>query len=88
MAHVAITDTGIGIQPNQLELIFDEFRQADGSATRSYEGTGLGLAISHKLITMMGGKIWAESTPQEGSTFHFRLPIAGEQANLDTENSL
>ncbi|MCK4798620.1 MAG: response regulator, partial [Spirochaetes bacterium] len=70
---VSVTDTGIGMKNKDLKVIFDEFRQADGSATRQYEGTGLGLAISKKIIEAHKGKIWAESELGKGSTFNFTL---------------
>ncbi|MBW7903399.1 MAG: response regulator [Rhodocyclaceae bacterium] len=71
--HAAVCDSGIGIAPEKLADIFDAFSQADGSITRRFGGTGLGLAICEKLVTMMGGRIWAESRPDEGSAFHFTL---------------
>lgn len=69
--HFAVADTGIGIPKEKLEAIFRAFEQADSSSTRHYGGTGLGLAIASRLIQMMGGRIWAESTVDCGSTFHF-----------------
>ena len=66
-----IRDTGIGIAPEKLAIIFDSFSQADTSTTRKYGGTGLGLTISGRLAQMMGGKIWVESTSEQGSIFRF-----------------
>ncbi|MDX9707256.1 MAG: ATP-binding protein [Azospira sp.] len=73
--HIAVRDSGIGIAPEKLGDIFGAFSQADASITRRFGGTGLGLAISEKLVTMMGGRIWAESRPGEGSAFHFTLRL-------------
>jgi PAS domain S-box-containing protein len=76
----SVTDTGIGIKPEDQEIIFEEFRQADGSATREIQGTGLGLAISRRLVEMHGGRIWVESEYGHGATLLFLLPLAGSQA--------
>lgn len=70
-----IADTGIGIPPEKLSHVFERFTQADSSTTRRYGGTGLGLTISRRLVELMGGRIWVESTPSKGSTFSFAAPL-------------
>jgi signal transduction histidine kinase len=70
---VSVTDTGVGIAPEDQEAIFEEFRQV-GTADKKVEGTGLGLALSRKLIELHGGRIWVESQMGEGSTFTFTIP--------------
>lgn len=75
---VSVTDTGIGIAPEHLALIFEEFRQIDSSSNRTYDGTGLGLTICKRLVELHGGDIQVESTLGVGSTFTFRLPLSAE----------
>ncbi len=72
---IVVSDTGIGMKPEQLEQLFRPFEQADISTTRRYGGTGLGLSITRQLLRMMNGSIFAESHPNEGTTFYVNLPL-------------
>jgi len=82
-----VKDSGIGIPENLLEVIFERFRKIDESQTKTFGGTGLGLAISKRLVEMLNGKIWVDSTLNTGSAFYFTLPfVAGNSISEDIEN--
>jgi signal transduction histidine kinase len=72
--EVSVSDTGVGIAPEDQEAVFEEFRQV-GTADKKVEGTGLGLALSRKFIELHGGKIWVKSQIGAGSTFTFTIPV-------------
>jgi DICT domain-containing protein/signal transduction histidine kinase len=77
LLEVTVVDTGRGIEPDRLEIVFDRFYQEEGALRRSAGGTGLGLAICRQIITGLGGQIWAESQGKDqGSQFHFTVPLA------------
>ena len=79
MLLFSVSDTGIGISEENKKIIFEEFRQIDGTTSKKYSGTGLGLTISKKILDLMGGKIWVESIEGEGSVFSFTIPIKYQQ---------
>jgi len=84
---IRVTDTGIGIEPEKLESIFEEFTQVDASTTRKAGGTGLGLPISRYFVEMHGGQIWVDSSPGQGSTFSITIPLNGNRSPLDSDDS-
>jgi PAS domain S-box-containing protein len=87
LLHFTVSDTGIGIPRDRLEHVFGEFEQADSATARKFGGTGLGLTISRKLAELMDGRMWVESTPGQGSDFHFtaRFGLAGTDASADPD---
>lgn len=76
-----VKDTGIGIRPENTEIIFNRFRQVEDSFTRRFGGVGLGLSISKNLVELLGGKIWVDSSPENGSVFHFTHPLNESMLN-------
>jgi CheY-like chemotaxis protein/two-component sensor histidine kinase len=82
-----VWDTGIGITPEDLGRIFEEFQQVETTAARQYEGTGLGLTLAQKFVELHGGRIWMESAPGQGSTFTFTLPLVEPPAVPVAEHS-
>ena len=83
--HFSVKDTGIGIPEDKQQRVFEPFSQADGSIARRYGGTGLGLTICSKLVNLMGGRIWVESVLKQGSTFHFTVQLAVQDAAKHVE---
>ncbi|MGZ5565886.1 MAG: PAS domain S-box protein, partial [Limisphaerales bacterium] len=83
---VSVVDTGIGIKPEQMEMLFEAFRQLDDSAKKLYEGTGLGLYLCRKLLTLMHGEIGVASVFGQGSRFTFSLPLRNGRRRVDSYN--
>ncbi len=75
-AHLRVQDEGMGIPPEALETVFERYARIESTATRYIAGTGLGLPIVRQIVELHGGRVWAESTPGEGSTFHVTIPVA------------
>ena len=88
LVHIGVRDTGIGIPADRLDRLFQAFSQVDASTTRQFGGTGLGLAISRRLATMMGGRMWGESQPDIGSTFHFTILADAADARAEHRSYL
>jgi two-component system, NarL family, sensor histidine kinase EvgS len=84
----SVSDTGIGMTPEQQDKVFQPFSQADSSTTRQYGGTGLGLVISQKITELMNGKIWVESEQGVGSTFYFTVQLKNIKGELLTDDDL
>ncbi|MFP4024910.1 MAG: PAS domain S-box protein [Thiohalospira sp.] len=82
-----VIDSGIGISNNKFEMIYDLFRQVDESFTREYGGTGLGLTIAKKIVHHLGGDIWVQSTPEQGTNIYFTLPLEPDTDNTKTQDS-
>jgi signal transduction histidine kinase len=80
--EVSVSDTGIGLAPQDLEAVFDKFRQVGRSSLGKAEGTGLGLALTREFVELHGGKIWVTSELDKGSTFTFLLPMRTQTDRL------
>jgi len=86
--RLTVADRGPGIEPEKQSLIFEKFRQLDGSVTRQHGGTGLGLAISKELAALLGGSVGVRSTPGEGATFWITIPLTIEAGTQDVRSRL
>jgi signal transduction histidine kinase len=80
-AEISVTDTGVGIAPEDHAAVFEEFRQVGTDYARKHEGTGLGLALARKFVELHGGKIWVKSEVGQGATFTFTIPVTPWQAS-------
>ena len=88
MLSLIVEDTGIGMRPDQIERLFEDFVQADGATTRQYGGTGLGLAIVRRLVNLMGGDIRVQSVPKRGRVFQVLLPLGRAGAGAGGEGGV
>ncbi len=77
LVYISVSDTGVGIPKDKLDLVFESFRQVDSSSTRAAQGTGLGMPISRTMVELHGGRIWVDSEPGKGSVFTFYVPVEG-----------
>jgi signal transduction histidine kinase len=82
---ITVSDTGIGIAPEDQAAIFEEFRQVGGDDARTQEGTGLGLTLAKKFVDLHGGRIWVESQVGQGSTFSFTLPVRLDESGASDQ---
>jgi signal transduction histidine kinase/DNA-binding response OmpR family regulator len=85
--RIAVADTGIGIAPEDVPKVFEDFGQVDGSTTRQHEGTGLGVPLSKRLVELHGGQMWLESRVGVGSTFYFTLPLEPQTMRVERVGS-
>lgn len=83
-----VKDTGIGMNDDIKEVIFDSFRRNEMSLTKKYSGTGLGLTISKKLTELLGGEIWFESIPKKGTNFYFSIPLSNQESKISTRSNV
>jgi signal transduction histidine kinase len=83
--EISVADTGIGIAKEDMDKLFQPFRQLGAVTTKKYEGTGLGLHLSKRFVELHGGRIWAESAEGKGSTFRFTLPANNSRLKSDKE---
>ncbi len=88
LVQFSVTDSGIGIDPEQCRTIFDRFTQANSRSNRQYGGVGLGLSISKRLVELMGGRIWVESSKGKGSRFSFTIPLQHSDEKADPDSTL